>query len=162
MNKSFVYHPIGVIRSPYKVPKGTPIQSSASKGAKGVIEIFPEYQDGLKDLDGFSHIILVYHFHLAGKSNLRIKPFLDENFHGLFATRAPARPNPIGLSIVRLLHIEGNRLVIRDVDMIEGTPLLDIKPYVPEFDHREADKTGWLASNIHKLPGKKDDGHFSG
>jgi len=154
------YKPIGIIRSPFKEAKGTPIQSVAAQEIVGTIEVAPEYVAGLKDIEGFSHLILLYHFHLITESSLLVKPFLDNELHGIFATRSPSRPNPIGISVVRLSKVEGNILYIKDVDTIDGTPLLDIKPYVPEFDIRETDKTGWFAKNIHKLSHTKDDGRF--
>jgi len=154
------YKPIGIIHSPFKEPKGTPIQPTAAKGVDGAVEVFPEYVEGLKDLDGFSHIILIYHFHLSRKFSLKVKPFMDDQIRGVFSTRAPSRPNPIGISVVRLIKIEKNVLHIRDVDIIDGTPLLDIKPYVPEFDVRVVDKIGWLERNVNKLPISKDDGRF--
>ena len=128
------YKPIGVIRSPFKQPKGTPIQPTSAKGVKGTIVIFPEYAEGLKDINGFSHLILIYHFHLSKTSPIIIQPFLEDTLHGVFATRSPSRPNPIGISVVRLLKIEKNILFVEDMDIIDGTPLLDIKPYIPEFD----------------------------
>ena len=154
------YKPIGVIYSPFNEPKGVPIQSTSAKGVKGKVEIFHEYKEGLEDLEGFSHIILIYHFHLAKKFKLKVKPFMDNEFHGVFATRAPARPNPIGISIVSLIKIEENILYIEDVDIVNGTPLLDIKPYVPQFDIKEVNKIGWLEKNVHKLKDSKDDGRF--
>jgi len=154
------YKPIGIIHSPFKEPKGTPIQPTAAKGVDGVVEVFPEYIEGLKDLDGFSHIILIYHFHLSKKFSLKVKPFMDNRMHGIFSIRAPSRPNPIGISIVRLIKIEKNTLYIRDVDIIDGTPLLDIKPYVPEFDVRRVNRRGWLEKNVNKLSISKDDGRF--
>ena len=154
------YRPIGIIHSPFKEPKGTPIQPTAAKGVRGKVEVFPEFADGLKDLDGFSHIILLYHLHLSGEASLRVKPFLDDEERGVFATRAPRRPNPIGLSVVGLDKIEGNVLSVRDVDIVDGTPLLDIKPFIPEFDSREVDKKGWIEKNLHKLPKVRDDGRF--
>lgn len=155
------YKAIGIVNTPFKEPKNTPIQPKASKKAKGFIEIFPEYVDGLKDLDGFSHIILLYHFHLAKSYKLHVIPYLDTEKRGLFATRAPARPNPIGFSIVRLNKIEGNKLFIQDVDIIDGTPLLDIKPHVPEFINPESIKIGWLKDRINNLDQVKDDGRFA-
>ncbi len=155
------YTPIGVIHSQFKEPKGTPIQSSVAKGIGGTIEVFPEYAEGLKDVEGFSHIILVYHFHLAKKSSLKVKPYLDNENHGVFSTRAPSRPNPIGISVVRLIGIEETILQIQEVDIVDGTPLLDIKPYVTAFDVRETMKIGWLEKNIHKLSMSKDDGRFT-
>ncbi|MEX2706952.1 MAG: tRNA (N6-threonylcarbamoyladenosine(37)-N6)-methyltransferase TrmO [Candidatus Freyrarchaeum guaymaensis] len=154
------YKPIGIIHSPFKEPKGIPIQPTAAKGVDGIVEVFPEYAEGLKDLEGFSHIILIYHFHLIKKSSLKVKPYMDNQLHGVFSTRAPSRPNPIGISIVRLTTIERNTLHIQDVDIVDGTPLLDIKPYVPEFDVRAVDKIGWLEKNVNKLPTSKDDGRF--
>ena len=155
-----VYKPIGIIYSPFKEPKGVPIQSTSAKGVKGKVEIFQEYKEGLEDLDGFSHIILIYHFHLTKNFKLKVKPFMDNEFHGVFATRAPARPNPIGISIVHLIKIEDNILYIEDVDIVNGTPLLDVKPYVPQFDIKEVYKIGWLEKNVHKLKNAKDDGRF--
>ena len=154
------YKPIGVIHSLFKEPEGTPIQPAAAKSIDGTVEVFEEYAEGLKDIEGFSHIILIYHFHLSKGSLLKVKPYMDNEVHGVFATRAPSRPNSIGISIVRLVGVEENVLHIQDVDIIEGTPLLDIKPYVPEFDIREAKKRGWLEKNIDKLLTSKDDGRF--
>ena len=155
------YHPIGIIHTPHKKPEGTPIQPSGAKGVAGSIEIFPEYTAGLADLAGFSHIILLYHFHLAQRYSLTVKPFLDDQQRGLFATRAPARPNPIGLSVVRLMDITTGNLRVRDIDVVDGTPLLDIKPYVPEFDVRIADQIGWLGEKTDKIGEVVDDGRFS-
>lgn len=155
-----VYSPIGRIISPFKEAKGTPIQPTADDTARGKIELFPEYVGGIKDLDGFSHLILLYHFHKAGEASLIVKPFLENEVHGIFAVRAPSRPNPIGLSIVRLLKIEENILHVADLDILDGTPLLDIKPYVPEFDRRDNVKIGWLGKNVAKLSNTKDDGRF--
>jgi len=154
------YQPIGIIHSPFKEPQGTPIQPPAAKGIDGTVEVFPEYVEGLKDLEGFSHIILIYHFHLSKKPSLVAKPYMDNEARGIFAMRAPSRPNPIGISIVRLIGIEENILHIQDVDIVDGTPLLDIKPYVPRFDGRDVVKTGWLEKNVHKLSKSKDDGRF--
>ena len=155
------YRPIGIIHSPFRTPHGTPIQPTAAYNVEGTVEIFPEFVEGLKDLEGFSHIILIYHFHLVTGFSLLVKPYMDENYHGVFATRAPARPNPIGISVVRLDKIEGNILYVRDIDIVDGAPLLDIKPYVPEFDIRnDVSKIGWLERNIKKLPKARDDGRF--
>ena len=155
------YQPIGVIHSPFTEPKGTPIQPVGAKGICGTVEVFPEYAKGLKDVGGFSHLILLYHFHLSQKSPLEVKPYMDDETHGVFAMRGPSRPNPIGISVVRLIKVEKNILHIEDVDIVDGTPLLDIKPYVPEFDRREVEKTGWLEKKVHKLPTSKDDGRFT-
>jgi len=158
--KSITFQPIGMIYSKHTRPHGTPIQFSGAKNDSGEIEIFPEFQDGLIDLEGFSHIILLYYFHRANFQSLTVKPFMDDAEHGVFATRSPARPNPIGFSIVKLNRIQGNRLFIQGVDALNETPLLDIKPYVPNFDQVEADKIGWLENNIHKHWTTKDDGRF--
>ena len=154
------YKPIGTVRSPFKEPYGTPIQPPGARGVEGTVEIFPEYKEGLKDIDGFSHIVLIYHFHLSDEFSLEVKPYLDDRLRGVFATRAPARPNPIGISIVRLVRVEGQRLLIRDVDIVDGTPLLDIKPYVPDFDSPKAERIGWLEKNLNELPKTRDDGRF--
>lgn len=139
--------PIGVIHSPFKEKSQTPIQSSRSL-ARGVVEVYPEFADGLQDLEDFSHIFLLYIFHQSSGYNLLTKPFLDNKLHGLFATRYPYRPNPIGLSLVQLIMREENKLEIQGVDMLDGTPLLDIKPYVPEFDIRLETRNGWYDSRI--------------
>jgi tRNA-Thr(GGU) m(6)t(6)A37 methyltransferase TsaA len=137
---------IGVIRSPFVEPGGMPIQPAGAADVHGTVEVFERYQSGLEDLDGFSHIILLYIFHRNQGYDLSVVPFLDSEPRGLFATRAPRRPNPIGLSVVRLDRIEDGVLHIRGVDMVDGTPLLDIKPYVPAFDVPTDVRTGWLES----------------
>lgn len=148
--KEISYRPIGIIRSPYKETEGTPIQTTGARGVSGRVELLPDYAEGLKDLGGFSHIILLYHFHLSKGYSLRVKPFLDDTPRGVFSTRAPKRPNAIGLSVVRLVKIEGTTLHIEDVDTVDSTPLLDIKPYVPEFDSREAERIGWLSGKAER------------
>jgi len=154
------YKPVGVIHSPFKEPEGTPIQPASARGIDGSVHVFPEYVEGLRDIQGFSHIILIYHFHLSKRGPLKTKPFLDSEEHGVFAIRAPSRPNPIGISVVRLVGVEKDVLHVQDVDIVDGTPLLDIKPYVPEFDIRKVDRIGWLEKNIHKISTSKDDGRF--
>jgi tRNA-Thr(GGU) m(6)t(6)A37 methyltransferase TsaA len=158
---NIIYRPIGVIHTPFKEPQGTPIQSTGAKNVGGTVEIFSEYVEGLKDLEAFSHIILLYHFHLSKEASLLVKPYMDNKEHGVFAMRGPSRPNPIGISIVRLVGIKGNSIHIKDVDILDGTPLIDIKPYVPEFDTRETEKIGWLEKNVKKLSYSRDDGRFS-
>ncbi|MFW9843076.1 MAG: tRNA (N6-threonylcarbamoyladenosine(37)-N6)-methyltransferase TrmO [Candidatus Thorarchaeota archaeon] len=142
----FLVKSIGVIRTPFKSSEDTPIQSSKSD-VKGHVDIASEYLTALKSLDGFSHIILVYWFHRAKNPKMQVKPFLDKEEHGLFSIRAPSRPNPIGISIVKLIGIEGTRLDIEGVDMLDMTPLLDIKPFIPEFDNRPQATSGWLAKS---------------
>jgi tRNA-Thr(GGU) m(6)t(6)A37 methyltransferase TsaA len=148
--EEIIFRPIGIIRSPYKETEGTPIQTTGAKGVGGRVEISPEWTEGLKDLEGFSHIILIYHFHLSEGYSLTVKPFLDDAPRGVFATRAPKRPNAIGFSVVKLLKIEGATLHIEEVDVVDSTPLLDIKPYVPEFDAKEAKRIGWLSGKAEK------------
>jgi tRNA (adenine37-N6)-methyltransferase len=138
-----IYKPIGIIHTPFSQIEGTPIQGCFSPDSRGYIELFPEYIAGLKDIEGFSHLILVYHFHKANGFQLLTKPFLDKEKKGIFAIRYFARPNPIGLSIVKLLNVKDNILDIGEVDMFDATPLLDIKPYVPQFDIKECVKDGW-------------------
>ncbi len=135
---------IGLIHSPFHEAVGTPIQPVFAEGAEGVVEVFPEYADGLHDLDGFDRIWLLYWFDRAPAPRLQVVPFQDEVRRGLFATRAPCRPNPIGLSCVRLLRVERNLLTVGGLDVIDGTPLLDIKPYVPQFDGFPQSRAGWL------------------
>ena len=158
--KEFIFKPIGTIHSPFKEPKGTPIQPTGAKNVEGTVTVFPEYSEGLKDLDGFSHIILLYCFHLSKGFSLKVKPFLDDEMHGVFSTRAPSRPNPIGLSIVQLNKIENEKLFIQGLDIVDGTPLLDIKPYVQDFDYRERTIKGWLEKNVKNLKSAKDDERF--
>ena len=154
------YRQIGIIHSPFKESKGTPIQPTAAKGVDGTVEVFQDYTEGLKDLDGFSHIVLLYHFHLSKEMSLKVKPYLDDQTHGVFSTRAPARPNPIGISVVQLVKIEENILRVQDLDIIDGTPLIDIKPFIPEFDVRDVTKKGWLETNVSRLSTSEDNGRF--
>lgn len=149
--KAIEYRPIGFIRSPFKDTRGMPIQAAGAKGIAGTVEINPEFSEGLQDLNGFSHIFLIYHFHRSQGYSLLVKPFLEDSLRGVFATRAPKRPNAIGISVVRLVKIKGTTLHIEDVDVIDSTPLLDIKPYVPAFDLREAERTGWLADKAESV-----------
>jgi tRNA-Thr(GGU) m(6)t(6)A37 methyltransferase TsaA len=154
------YQPIGVVYSPFEGIENVPIQPTAAEGIRGTVEVFAEFVAGLKDLEGFSHIILLYHFHRTTQTKLTVVPFLDSEPRGVFATRAPSRPNPIGLSIVRLQRMEGNLLHIENVDILDGTPLLDIKPYVPAFDHHEAVRTGWLTAARGEVKRKRSDDRF--
>ncbi|MFH1403090.1 MAG: tRNA (N6-threonylcarbamoyladenosine(37)-N6)-methyltransferase TrmO [Candidatus Altiarchaeota archaeon] len=142
MTKTSFNH-IGVIHTPFKTLDGIPIQASRSD-ASGEVEVFQEYSEGLSDIEGFSHIILLYHLHKSAERLLKVKPFLDDVQRGVFSTRAPWRPNPIGISTVELLGRKDNLLKVNGVDVLDGTPLLDIKPYVPEFDWRENIRIGWL------------------
>ena len=144
MNKTTVfYSPIGVIHSEHTTARETPIQPAYAKGCKGRAEIFPEFVSGLQDLDGFSHIYLIYHLDRAGSLKLTVKPFMEDIERGVFATRAPCRPNSIGLSVVELVRLEGNVLHLDGMDILDGTPLLDIKPYTAKFDHIKTMRNGW-------------------
>jgi tRNA-Thr(GGU) m(6)t(6)A37 methyltransferase TsaA len=155
------FKPIGVIHTPFTKPEGMPIQPAAAAGVQGTVELFKAYHAGLKDLDGFSHIILIYQFHLSQGFKLEVIPFLDDQPRGLFATRAPKRPNPIGLSIVQLDKIEDNVLHVQNVDILDGTPLLDIKPYVPDFDSLTKVRTGWIERSLRKIKNRRSDKRFS-
>jgi len=152
--------PIGVIHTGHKDKEGTPIQAKANSDGSGWIEVYDEFVEGISDLDGFSHIILLYIFHRSKGYRLKVVPFLDNRERGLFSTRAPNRPNNIGLSIVKVEGIEGNRIHISGTDMLEGTPLLDIKPYVPQMDDRKGARIGWLEGKIHNMEKTYDDGRF--
>ena len=154
------FQPIGIIHSPFKEIAGMPIQPAGAAGVRGRVEILAKFAPGLRDLDGFSHVILLYHFHLVRESRLMVTPFMDSQPRGVFATRAPTRPNPIGLSIVKLLGVDQNILHIENVDIVDGTPLLDIKPYVPEFDHQPVVRVGWLERARKKVQSKRSDGRF--
>ncbi len=153
-------NPIGTIHTPYTSREGMPIQPAGGAGIRGTIEVFEEYRAGLKDLEGFSHIILLFVFHRSEGFQLEVVPFMDTELRGLFATRAPRRPNPIGLSVVQLDRIEKGILQIRNVDMLDGTPLLDIKPYVPEFDSQPKIRTGWLEQARGSVDRRRSDGRF--
>ena len=154
------FNPIGVIHTPFKKIEGMPIQPAGAIGVRGRVEVFEEYHAGLMDLEGFSHIVLVYFFHRSRGFNLRVEPFMDSETHGLFATRAPRRPNAIGLSVVQLNKIEDGVLLIQNVDILDGTPLLDIKPYVPEFDAQVEVRTGWLEKARKTVARRKSDDRF--
>lgn len=152
--------PIGVIHTPFEELAGMPIQPAGAIGVSGVVEIFHEFIAGIKDLQGFSHIILIYEFHMSHGFDLEVVPFMDTVARGLFATRAPKRPNPIGLSIVKLEHIEHGNIHVQNVDILDSTPLLDIKPYVPEFDSQVEVRTGWLELVRRQAATRKSDNRF--
>lgn len=150
---------IGVIHSPYREAEGTPIQPRWAAGVEGTVEVFPEFAAGLRDLDGFERIWLLFWCDRAGAARLEVIPYRDTQTRGVFATRAPIRPNPIGLSCVRLLAIAGTMLRVTNLDMLDGTPLLDIKPYVPDFDVYPVERTGWYAIAHNQTTA---DGRFTG
>jgi tRNA-Thr(GGU) m(6)t(6)A37 methyltransferase TsaA len=154
MKKEIKIKPIGIIHTPYKEPKGIPIQGKFKKGARGTIRLFPKYQAGLKDIEGFSHIILIYYFDRSKEERLMGKPFLEDIEHGIFAIRSPHRPNHIGFSIVKLENVKRGVITFSEVDILDGTPLLDIKPYVKHFDSRDKVKNGWIEKHFKtgKIP----------
>jgi tRNA (adenine37-N6)-methyltransferase len=152
--KKIIIKPIGVISTPYKEPKGMPIQGKFKSGVTGTARIFPEYKSGLKDIDGFSHVILIYYFNRAKEEKLTGSPFLEDTEHGIFAIRGPNRPNHIGFSIVKLESVKRDMITFSEVDILDGTPLLDIKPYVKYFDSRDKVKNGWIDKHFKsgKIP----------
>ena len=152
--------PIGTIETPFKDREGMPIQPTGAKGVRGRIILDPAYEQGLNDLDGFSHLILLYHFHESKGFDLMVTPFLDKTKRGVFSTRAPRRPNPIGLSVVRLISCKGGILEIEDIDVLDQTPLIDIKPYVPKFDIKEVTASGWLEKTQDNALDHKSDDRF--
>ena len=154
------FEPIGTIHTPFKNIEDMPIQPSAAKGIKGHIELQEKYVEGLMDLEEFSHIYLLYYFHLVKTFHLKVIPFLGDQEHGLFATRTPKRPNPIGLSLVKLVGVQANILHIENVDIVDGTPLLDIKPYVGEMESVSDYRIGWLSSYKDKLKSHQSDDRF--
>jgi len=145
--EEIIIKPIGVIHTPHTDVKDMPIQPIAAEGIKGYIELLPEFVAGLKDIEGFSHLTLFYHFHKINGYELVVTPFMDTQKRGIFATKAPKRPNAIGLSTVKLIAVDGNILHIEQVDMLDGTPLIDIKPFYPRYDNRENVEIGWLEKN---------------
>jgi tRNA-Thr(GGU) m(6)t(6)A37 methyltransferase TsaA len=154
------YTPIGTIHSPFHELSGMPIQPSSESSAPGMVDLLPEFTLGLKDLEGFSHIILIYHLHQSHRDTLTVTPFLDSKPHGVFATRAPNRPNPIGLSVVTLTRIDNNIIYVDHLDVLDGTPLLDIKPYVPGFDSPPDFRLGWLEGVKGKVSTTRSDKRF--
>jgi tRNA-Thr(GGU) m(6)t(6)A37 methyltransferase TsaA len=154
------YKPIGIIHTPFETPENMPIQNAGANGIKGTIEIYPEYAEGLKDIEGFSHLILLYHLHQVNHYSLQVIPFLDTIEHGIFATRSPVRPNAIGLTIVKLIELKGSMLTIEGIDMLTQTPLLDIKPYLPQVDALHDVRIGWFEGKIEKCESKRSDKRF--
>jgi len=155
-----IFNAVGIIHSAHKTREGTPIQPSRLQRSAGEVEIFPEFRAGLQNLDGFSKIFLIYHLHQIRETKLEVIPYLDEQTRGVFATRAPSRPNPIGLSLVDLLAINDGVLQVDGLDILDGTPLLDIKPFIPEVDHAEGVKVGWLEGKTHHFRTHKADDRF--
>lgn len=154
------YKSIGIIHSPFQTLEDMPIQPTSQASRPGVAEIYSQYLEALKDLNGFSHIYLLYHLHRVADTKLTVTPFLDTQSRGLFATRAPCRPNPIGLSLVQLDRIEDNRLHIARLDVLDQTPILDIKPYIPEFEPQENVRVGWVEQAREQILTRKSDERF--
>jgi len=144
METTIRYQPIAIIRTPFENIGGMPIQPHGAATTEGVIELEPDLLPGLKDIEGFSHLFLIYHLHKVKGHKLYVVPFMDDKPHGIFATRAPVRPNPIGMSIVKLKSVEGNLVRFVGADMLDGTPLIDIKPFFNQFDNRPDAVSGWL------------------
>ena len=151
-----IMHPIGVIHTPYMESKDIPIQGRFRDNVEAWVELKGEYVKGLKDLDKFSHAILIYYFHRSNREEIKGKPFLENDSHGIFAIRSPHRPNHIGFSIVKIKSIKGNKMYFTEVDILDGAPLLDIKPYVKHFDSRNNVVSGWLDKHFRngKIPDK--------
>jgi len=160
--KSQGYHfaPIGTIHSPFRQPEGTPIQPSRARWAKGTVSLEAAFQQGLRDIEGFERIWLIYYFHEAPPGQLLVRPFLDTTPRGVFSTRSPARPTPLGMSAVRLLGVHDDCLEVADIDVVDGTPLLDIKPYVPEFDSYPGSKAGWFDESSSQMQHADDRFHL--
>jgi tRNA-Thr(GGU) m(6)t(6)A37 methyltransferase TsaA len=157
------YTPIGIIRTPHTAVAGMPVQNVGAEDVQGTIEIAHEYAAGLRDLEGFSHLILLCHLHQMRGYKLEVHSFIegpDGPTRGLFATRSPQRPNPIGLTVVRLIAVDGATLTVAGVDLLDGTPLLDIKPYIPAFDARDAERIGWYAQVIDRAAHTRADERF--
>jgi tRNA (adenine37-N6)-methyltransferase len=157
-----VFRPIGVIRSPFLHVDGMPVQPMGAQGVKGRVELHADLEPGLKDLQGFSHVMLIYCFHLSSGYSLHVLPFLDRTMRGVFSTRVPRRPNGIGISVVRLTGVRGSILDIEEVDVVDGTPLLDIKPFVPQFDNREVQSAGWFTTRADEATVVRADSRFVG
>jgi tRNA-Thr(GGU) m(6)t(6)A37 methyltransferase TsaA len=162
VGEAVTFRPIGIVRTPFATHEGMPIQTVAARGVRGRIELDPAFAAGLADLEGFSHLHLITHLHRTGPPSLRVTPYLDTGERGVFATRSPRRPNAIGLSLVRLVRVDGTVIEVEELDLLDGTPLLDIKPYVPPFDDRADARYGWFeqrAQNVHSV---RADSRFRG
>lgn len=158
--ENIIYQPIGIIHTPFNTPDNMPIQNCGAKGVHGTIEIYPEFVAGLQDVEEFSHLILVYHLHQVNHYSLKVIPFMDKIEHGIFSTRAPVRPNPIGITVLKLIELKGCMITIEGVDMLNETPLLDMKPYLPSVDAMNNVKIGWFERDIKNFESKKSDTRF--
>lgn len=161
MTDSISYQAIGRIHTPFKTRENSPVQSSGAKGTVSTIEIKPEFSAGLKDLEGFSHIVLIYHFHLVDHWSLSVTPFLDVVEHGIFATRSPIRPNPIGMSVLKIIGIKENLITVEAADMLDQTPILDIKPFIPSIDEAQNVRLGWLTGITQNFESTRSDDRFN-
>jgi len=155
------YHPIGYFHTPHKDTTGMPIQPSGAKGVKGTIKILPEFREGIRDIEGFSHLIILYHLHEIQGQELTVIPFLDNTPHGIFATRSPKRPNPVGLSVMSFCGVSDEGIILNNVDVLHGTPVIDIKPYVPDFDIWPADRVGWFEGKSCNATTRRSDDRFA-
>jgi tRNA-Thr(GGU) m(6)t(6)A37 methyltransferase TsaA len=153
---------IGIIRTPFVSLENMPIQPGGGQQTLGSIILDKQYQPGLADLDGFSHLFLLYAFHMASRTALSVTPFMDTTPRGVFATRSPLRPNHLGLSIVELVSIEDNIITIRGIDVLDGTPLLDIKPYIAAFDAVRQSRSGWMKGSAEEVATARSDSRFVG
>jgi tRNA (adenine37-N6)-methyltransferase len=152
---------IGLIHSPFTTLENMPIQPVGARDVEGEVIVDEKYVEGLKDLDGFSHIYLIYHFHRTSRVELQVVPFTDPQVRGVFATRAPVRPAHLGLSVVELVAVNGRRLRIRGVDVLDGTPLIDIKPYIPQFDQPETASCGWVKASRDDVAKRRSDDRWT-
>ncbi|TCS43292.1 tRNA (N6-threonylcarbamoyladenosine(37)-N6)-methyltransferase TrmO [Reinekea marinisedimentorum] len=152
--------PIGIIETPFQSIEDMPIQPKGAAQVTGCIVVHPQYATGLKDLEGFSHLYLIYRFHAAKRTELEVVPFMDTQTRGVFATRSPARPNHIGLSVVELARVEGNRVYLNGIDVLNGTPVLDIKPYIEKFDRVEQARSGWMTGSSEDVANRRSDARF--
>lgn len=156
------FNSIGSIHSPFNELADMPIQPAGAQGIKGTIEVDRQFIPALQDLEGFSHIYVLYYFHKSKGWKPKVIPFLDKQERGLFSTRAPHRPNPIGLSVLKVEGVQENQILVSNVDILDGTPLLDIKPYVPQFDDVDEIRIGWVEENIHQVGKVRTDRRFIG
>lgn len=161
MSETLALETIGTIHSPFRRLKGMPVQCLGSGCADGRVVVEERLAEGLKDLDGFSHIYLVYQFHEAARTELQVVPYMDTEVRGVFATRSPLRPAHLGISVVELLNVTGNVLTVRGLDVLDGTPLIDIKPYIPQFDCWPNATCGWMKASRFEVERRRADDRFT-
>jgi len=160
-NDEFVIKPIGIVHSPFTSVDGMPIQSAAAMEEKARVEVFEEFAAGLRDIESFEYLVLITRFHVGNSENLNVIPFMDVKTHGVFSTRSPARPNRLGMTIVKLEKVSGRFLEILGNDMLDQTPVIDIKPYVPALDSKETEKIGWYKDRLFTLPTARSDSRMA-